>query len=136
MISATARRQALAGGSAGFDRAVLDGLVEAFHATHRQRFSYANPGAAVEIVSLRVSAIGRLPMERGTVVLTAVERKPPRRREVWLDGGWREVPAWSRGEIAPGVEIEGPALIDEAYTTVLIAEQLALPSSRERPPAG
>ena len=117
MISASA-----AAASASFDRATLDGLVEAFHATHRQRFSYANPGAAVEIVSLRVSAIGRLPMQGGTVALTAVERKPPRRREVWLDGGWHEVPAWSRGEIAPGVEIEGPALIDEAYTTVLIAD--------------
>src|SRR5262249_53558535 len=40
-----------------FDRATLDGLVEAFHETHRQRFSYANPRAAVEIVTLRVSAI-------------------------------------------------------------------------------
>ena len=117
MISASA-----AAASASFDRATLDGLVEAFHATHRQRFSYANPGAAVEIVSLRISAIGRLPMQGGTVALQATEPQPAGRRKVWIGGGWREVAAWSRGAIGPGVEIEGPALIEEAYTTVLIAD--------------
>ena len=37
-------------------------------------------------------------------------------------GGWREVAAWSRGQIAPDVELKGPAVIEEAYTTVLIAD--------------
>jgi N-methylhydantoinase A len=106
------------------ERAMLDGLVERFHATHRQRFSYANPGAAVEIVSLRVSAIGRLPMLRDAIALPAVLPEPAlaRRRKVWIGGRWREVATWSRDEIAPGVRIEGPALIQEAYTTVLIAD--------------
>ncbi len=105
------------------DRAMLDGLVDGFHATHRQRFSYANPGAAVEIVSLRVSAIGRLPMLSGAVTVpTAADRTPARRRRIWLGGRWREVAAWSRSAIAPGTAIEGPALIEEAYTTVLIAD--------------
>jgi N-methylhydantoinase A/oxoprolinase/acetone carboxylase beta subunit len=108
--------------SARFDRATLDGLVEAFHATHRQRFSYANPGAAVEIVSLRVSAIGRLPILGGTVALQATQPQPDGRSKMWIGGGWREVAAWSRGAIGPGVEIEGPALIEEAYTTVLIVD--------------
>jgi N-methylhydantoinase A len=110
------------GSAASFDRAMLDGLVETFHETHRQRFSYANPGTAVEVVSLRVSAIGRLPMLRGAVALPANEHRPARPRQVWMGGRWREVAAWSRAAIAPGVEIEGPALIEEAYTTVLLAE--------------
>jgi N-methylhydantoinase A len=109
-------------GSSTFDRATLDGLVAGFHEMHRQRFSYANPGAPVEIVSLRVSAIGRLPMLRGAAALPGVQRKPARRRKVWLGGRWREVPAWSRSAIAPGAEIDGPALIEEDYTTVLIAD--------------
>jgi len=96
--------------------------VEGFHATHRRRFSYANPGARVEIVSLRVSAIGRLPMEGGAVApLSATERKAPRRRKIWIGGSWREVEALSRAGIGPDSAIEGPALIEEAYTTVLIA---------------
>ena len=110
-----------AGGPA-FDRALLDGLVAGFHETHRQRFSYANPGAPVEIVSLRVSAIGRLPMLRGAAAMPAVQRQPARQRKVWLGGQWRQVAAWSRSTIAPGVQIDGPALIEEDYTTVLIAD--------------
>ena len=81
-----------------------------------------NPALAVEIVSLRVSAIGRLPTLRGTVASPASERKPTRQRKVWIGGGWREVAVWGRGQIAPNVQLEGPAVIEEAYTTVLIAD--------------
>jgi N-methylhydantoinase A/oxoprolinase/acetone carboxylase beta subunit len=105
-----------------FDRGMLDDLVARFHDAHRQRFSYANPGAAVEFVSLRVSAIGRLPPFRGTVASPASERKPTRQRKVWMGGRWREVATWGRGQIAPNVQLKGPAVIEEAYTTVLIAD--------------
>jgi N-methylhydantoinase A/oxoprolinase/acetone carboxylase beta subunit len=108
--------------SASFDRTELDSLVESFHETHRQRFSYANPGAAVEIVSLRVSAIGRLPIDGGAVALETAASEPPRLRKVWTSGGWREIAVWRRGAIGPGAEIAGPALIEEAYTTVLLAD--------------
>jgi N-methylhydantoinase A/oxoprolinase/acetone carboxylase beta subunit len=107
---------------AGFDRVALDRLVEAFHETHRQRFSYANPGAPVEIVSLRISAIGLLPVEGGFVAQRATEPQLARQRKVWIGGGWREISAWSRGAIGPGTDITGPALIEEAYTTVLLGE--------------
>ena len=43
------------------DEAALSVLISDFHDLHRQFFSYSNPGSAVEIVSLRASAIGRLP---------------------------------------------------------------------------
>jgi N-methylhydantoinase A/oxoprolinase/acetone carboxylase beta subunit len=111
------------GAGSSFNRAMLDGLVAAFHEIHRQRFSYANPGAAVEIVSLRVSATGRLTVLPGAVAaVPAVKRNPARRRKAWMDGRWCEVAAWSRGQIAPDIRIEGPALIEEAYTTVLIGD--------------
>ncbi len=109
-------------GAAGLDRAMLDKLVQGFHETHCQRFSYANPDAAVEIVSLRASAIGKLPMLRGAVALRTTDERPPRPRKVWMGGRWREVAARSRCEIAQGVEVDGPVLIEEAYTTVLLAD--------------
>ena len=43
------------------DEAALSVLIDDFHDLHRQFFSYSNPGSAVEIVSLRASAVGRLP---------------------------------------------------------------------------
>ena len=51
----------------------------------------------MEIVSLRVSAIGRLPKPQGKPSAPPHgERKPPRHRKVWMGGGWREIAVWSR----------------------------------------
>lgn len=41
--------------------ATLAQLLAAFHALHERRFSYANPGEPVEIVTLRLTATGKLP---------------------------------------------------------------------------
>ena len=43
------------------DPAALTTLVADFHALHERRFSYANPADPVEIVTLRLTATGRLP---------------------------------------------------------------------------
>ena len=104
------------------DAATLDALIAGFHDIHRQRFSYANPGSPVEIVSLRVSAIGRLPKAEGKAAPVHSERKPARHRKVWTGGAWREIAAWSRGQITPDLPLKGPAVIEEAYTTVLLAD--------------
>ena len=62
-------------------------LIAGFHDIHRQRFSYANPGSPVEIVSLRVSA-DRPAAEAGGQAAAPVhsERKPARHRKVWMGG--------------------------------------------------
>jgi N-methylhydantoinase A len=104
------------------DEATLSALIADFHDLHRQRFSYSNPGSAVEIVSLRVSAIGRLPKPKARPLDMQVEGSPPGKRRVWLGGCWREIAVWSRDQLSLGGTIEGPAVIEEAYTTVLLAE--------------
>jgi N-methylhydantoinase A len=108
--------------SANLDGSVLDQLIGSFHDMHFQRFSYSNPGATVEIVSLRVSAIGQLPKPHGTIAPEHGERSAGRHRKVWIGDRWREIAAWNRGQIAPNTPFKGPAVIEEAYTTVLIAE--------------
>ena len=108
--------------SARLDDGTLDQLVDGFHAIHKQRFSYANPGSPVEIVTLRVSAIGRLPKPEGTPSPVHSESKPARHRKVWMGGAWREIAAWNRGQIARDLPLKGPAVIEEAYTTVLLAD--------------
>jgi len=40
---------------------------------------------------------------------------------VRLDGMWQEVEVWRRDAMTNGNEICGPAIIEEDYTTVLIA---------------
>jgi N-methylhydantoinase A len=106
---------------ATWDAQAIAALVADFHALHRQRFSYANPGAAVEIVSMRASAVGRLSDPAAAVRVRNGKQHTPHRRKVRIDGGWQEIDIWHRDAVTNGVEIAGPAIVEEDYTTVLIA---------------
>jgi len=105
-----------------FDEAALSVLIGDFHDLHRQFFSYSNPGSAVEIVSLRASAMGRLPKPAAKPPDARDSGQPVGKRKIWLSGGWRDVAVWSRDDVFPGATIEGPAVIEEAYTSVLLVE--------------
>ncbi len=103
------------------DEAGLQAAVAAFHDMHRQRFSYANPGDPVDVVTLRLAATGRLDaMEPGGPGPEAAPpARPQHRRPVFLDG-WQEVAVVHRKEVAG--PMPGPLLIEEDYTTVLLTE--------------
>lgn len=98
--------------------ATLQQLIADFHALHRQRFSYANPSDPVEIVTLRLTATGHLPRRSSTRSSGAARR--PRQRRVFVGGRWREAAIHHRGQLVGPVQ--GPALIEEDYTTVFVAE--------------
>lgn len=107
-----------------FTQATLDALIEGFHAVHEQRFSYANRGATVEIVALRASAIGRLAQPKPRLLeLSSTHATPKGSRRVFLRGAWTDCPVWDRETLSPTQTITGPAVIEEAYTTVLIEDQ-------------
>jgi N-methylhydantoinase A/oxoprolinase/acetone carboxylase beta subunit len=103
-----------------WDQGALVTLLADFHSMHRQRFSYADPGAAVEIVSLRAAAIGRLTIPAGVARARSGGLCRPCKREVRLDGAWQRLDVWRRDAMAGGHEIRGPAIIEEDYTTLLI----------------
>jgi N-methylhydantoinase A/oxoprolinase/acetone carboxylase beta subunit len=104
-----------------FDETALDRLIDDFHVVHRQRFTYANVGAPAEIVSLRASAMGHLPNPAVRPWSHAGKGCATSRRRVWLGGGWQEIPVWRRVDIVTDTVVAGPAVIEEVYTTVLIA---------------
>jgi N-methylhydantoinase A len=96
----------------------LDDVCARFHTLHRQRFSYADPDAPVEIVTLRLSAIGQLDRTGATAAAPPVERAAPGVRRVFLGGAWTEAAVHRRDTLAGAVA--GPAVIEEDYTTLLI----------------
>jgi N-methylhydantoinase A len=104
------------------DESVLALLIADFHDTHRKRFSYANPGSPVELLALRVSAIGRLPFPDEKPFESHADGKASKTREIWLAGSWRKVAVWDRAQIPLGGTVAGPAVIEEPYTTVLLPE--------------
>ena len=99
------------------DAPALAELIQRFHATHKQRFSYANPDEAVEIVTFRAIAKGKLakPVLREPTPASRPAQKATRRA---FDGQqWREVIVWDREALGADDLIQGPAIIEEAFAT-------------------
>ena len=102
------------------DAPALPPLLAAFHTLHERRFSYANPASPVELVALRLSVTGLMPpVEARRAPGTGAERQPEP-REIWISGAWRMVPVHQRERVAG--PLSGPALIEEEYTTIFLAE--------------
>lgn len=105
------------------DGAAVDDLVHRFHALHRQRFSFDDPHETVEMVTLRLAAIGTL---GGSLPHRMNHNKPARRadtvRNVFLGGSWRALAIIRQDALAPGDEVTGPAIIEQDYTSLLLLD--------------
>lgn len=91
-------------------------LRELFAAEHERRYGYRDEEGEVELVNVRVSALGQAPPVRIAGETGRVERKMTR---VAIDGEWLDAELW-RGEPQPGARIEGPALCALAESTLFV----------------
>lgn len=102
--------------------AALEQVTRSFHELHLQRFSYSNPGDLIEIVTIRLKAIGLLSaIEAETSPPSAIVEEHGKRR-VCIDGKWCELAVRRRDNLLAGESILGPAVIEEDYTTILIGD--------------
>jgi N-methylhydantoinase A len=103
-------------------------LQEIFHHVHQQAYGYARPGAAVEIVNLRVRATGRVtPPALPAAPLESPDPSPAllETRPVWLEAAGPSAlptptPFYRYERLHPGNVIPGPAVIVRSDTTILI----------------
>jgi len=99
----------------------LPALLARFHATHRARFSYAAEDEKVEIVTLRMSAIGRLPKPAEESGIASGTPAKPTSRAVSQGGTAKPWPVWRREALHTDDVILGPAIVEEAFATHVIA---------------
>ncbi|MER9477508.1 hydantoinase/oxoprolinase family protein [Mesorhizobium sp. M0520] len=95
----------------------------AFEENYRQQFGFIQDGGQIEVVNLRLAAIGENPPLQ--IARTEGRRSRPEpigRRPVWVDPqvGLTEIPIYDGTGLAPGQELAGPAVIEEATTTVFV----------------
>jgi N-methylhydantoinase A len=107
--------------AATYDGAALAEVLELFHQQHEQRFSYANRDDLVEMVTLRLAAIGRLSRPSDKAVEPPVHAGSPASRRVFVGNQWHDVPVWRRDAIGHAETIVGPAIVEEDYTTLYLA---------------
>jgi N-methylhydantoinase A len=117
------------GGEGGTSPKTFQGerILEGFHAEHERLYGYElrEEGTPVELINIRVKAVGRTdrprfdrpPLEKGA----SAEPVAVRRAYVPERESFEEVPVYRALELAPGVHLRGPALLDQPNTTIFVS---------------
>ncbi len=102
----------------------LGALAQDYHDRHSQTYGHSNPGEPVQVVTLRLSAIGR--MDR----LALADRESTGgslddalrgRRDVWFEGAGRiDCALYDRARLPGDASLSGPAILEAADTTVVV----------------
>ena len=103
----------------------LDAMAERFHAQHFTTYDYNAPDEPIQLVNMRVSAIGKFGADfiasRVSSSNGSGNISPRSHREVYFkETGLAPCPVYDRGELHPGAEIQGPAVIQESSSTVIV----------------
>ncbi len=116
-LSVPVTRQAIEKGDRKKIRAAFDALYE-------HRYAHQSPDEPVEMVNIRLAAIGQRPRLRFPT-LARRTAKPARHRDVYLGEAAKPLscPIYQRGELGSGARINGPALIEEHGTTTVLFAQ-------------
>ncbi|MBM85202.1 MAG: hypothetical protein CMM47_04175 [Rhodospirillaceae bacterium] len=100
-----------------------------FHELHQQRYSYNVPDEPVELVNLRLYAVGRVARVLPQLPPAVTSRPTPvGTRTILLPGGSdaAKVPIYTRNALPPGAGVAGPALVEEASSTTLLLADMTL----------
>jgi N-methylhydantoinase A len=98
----------------------LETLATSFHTKHEQTYGHANRAEPVQLVNLRLTALGRLPgltlTQRGDAAAARLHT-----REVWFaETGFVATPVHSRDGLVAGTKISGPAIIEAVDSTAIV----------------
>ncbi|MBN1147363.1 MAG: hydantoinase/oxoprolinase family protein [Anaerolineales bacterium] len=99
------------------------GLAAGFHALHQRAYGYQRPDAPLEIVNLRLRAVGRV--QSPVIPAQAAGDGDPAQalleyRQVIFPEGALRLPLYRSERLQPGDRFTGPALVVRADTTILV----------------
>ena len=103
----------------------LEEIAETFHAAHERLYSYRTPETPIEIINLRVTAVGHVEktdLEKHEGKDAKVEDAIKNTRPLYMQeyNEWKDVPVYDRNKLYYGMEIQGPAVIEERITTIIV----------------
>ena len=103
----------------------LDQILDQFAKEHDRVYGFSVPGEPVEIVNIRLSALGDIRKPRLREIGnsgTGSESAHKGARSVYFDesGGYIECPIFDRYKLAQGISLIGPAIIEEPDSTTVV----------------
>lgn len=103
--------------------AIMEQWAANFHKRYQELYAYHQQGQGIRLVTMRVAVLGRLPKitlpEQPSNGHAALAQKGQRR--VFL-GSWREVPVYATDKLVPGLTLDGPAILESAFTTIVLED--------------
>ena len=104
------------------DRARLMQIAEAFHDLHRRTYGHDNRSEPVQIVNVRVTAIGAIPQLAVRDAPAAPGSNAVKsRRPLWFRAtGEAEADVFDRARMPAGLAATGPAVIESLESTILV----------------
>ncbi len=97
-------------------------LVRRFHDAHQRRYGHMAQAEAVEIVNFQVTAVGLIPKPAPKRFSSAGRVSAPyaTRRAYFDAGDAGDLEVWRRDALVPGMQITGPAVIEEKTSTLVL----------------
>ena len=102
-------------------------VIDQFHEMHERLYSYSVPGEPVELVNLRLHAVGRVgsvPISAPAAGTIAPAVAGERRMILPNAATSRLVPVYQRDRLGADVRVVGPALIEEPSSATLVLAQM------------
>ena len=100
-------------------------MARRFHQAHLDRYTYSRDELPIQLVNLRATATGRVnklrlqPLEsRGTADAAGALKET---RDVHLEGKWVRTRVYDRERLFAGMDLRGPAIVEEMGSTTLIS---------------
>ena len=119
---------ALPGGGELTDNSVSD-LGAAFHLKHDSLYGYSMPDAGVELINLRITARGKTEKPAQEIHDRSGARPDHAllgSRNAWFDDAFADTPVYDGLKLVNGNRVNGPAVIVQPTTTIIIPPDFAL----------
>jgi N-methylhydantoinase A/oxoprolinase/acetone carboxylase beta subunit len=99
-----------------------DGLLDRFHEEHERTYGFAAPTEPVEVVSLRLTSVGRIAKPPPRQLDRGDAAEPKERRQVYFaeSGGFVDCPIYDRYALPAGAAFAGPAVVEEFDSTTVV----------------
>ena len=92
----------------------VQSVADSFHAAHERRYGYRQEGAAVEVVTVRLTVSGpatTLELPRTAPVESGAPAATTGKKTVWFGGKGMETALYERESLSAGDWFEGPAIV-------------------------
>lgn len=105
------------------DNKNIEEIIRNFHENHERLYSYTLPENGVEIVNIKVKALGKLEkpkmIEKDSVEGNALKEE----REVFYEeSGWINTPVYDKDKLRVDEIIDGPAIIEEKTSSTILLD--------------